>query len=129
MNFSDNLLKRKLLNRVSNNTAQRVIQRELSLLFGGVIISKGLWPSRSPDLSPPNYYVGATLKTVPPAITHAVWINRKPTYPTSLPHFTHDAAGSVYEHASSCSVLYVACRGTLSEILVTVFIANTLPPV
>jgi hypothetical protein len=42
------------------------------------------------------------------------------------PHFTHDAAGSVYEHASSCSVMYAACWGTLSELFVTRCIVNTL---
>jgi hypothetical protein len=85
-----------------------------------------MWPPRSPDLSPPNYCIGATLKTMPSAITHAVWNNRTPTYPTSLPHFTHDATGCVYERTLSCAVLYVACWVILSELLLTAFIANNL---
>jgi hypothetical protein len=29
----------------------------LSEFFGGRIISRNLWPPRSPDLSPPNFYL------------------------------------------------------------------------
>jgi hypothetical protein len=47
--------------RATCHTARKIMC-EVSLLFGDVIISKGLWPPRSPDFSPPNYYVGATLK-------------------------------------------------------------------
>jgi hypothetical protein len=34
----------------------RATMCKLSLLFGDRIISKGLWPPRSPEVSPPDYF-------------------------------------------------------------------------
>jgi hypothetical protein len=34
----------------------------LKLFFGDRIISRGLWPSRSPDLSPPDFFLWGYLK-------------------------------------------------------------------
>jgi hypothetical protein len=34
----------------------------LSGIFGGRVISKDLWPPRSPDLSPPDYYLWGAAK-------------------------------------------------------------------
>jgi len=30
---------------------------EIQSFFGDRVISKGLWPSRSPDLTPPDYFL------------------------------------------------------------------------
>jgi hypothetical protein len=65
------------------HTAQATI-RELSLSFWDRIISRGLRASHLLDLSPWHFLYGATLKIMPAAVSHAMWINWKPTYPTSL---------------------------------------------
>jgi hypothetical protein len=41
----------------------------------------------APTLAEFHFSYEATLKTIPAAITHAVWMNCKPTYPTSLTTF------------------------------------------
>ena len=35
---------------------------EIQSFFGDRVISKGLWPSRSPDLTPPDYFLWGYLK-------------------------------------------------------------------
>jgi len=35
---------------------------EIQSFFGNRIISKGIWPLRSPDLMPPNYFLWGYLK-------------------------------------------------------------------
>jgi hypothetical protein len=75
---------------------------ELSLFFGDKSFQKESTP-HSLDLSPPDFFYGATLKTVPTRITHAIGMTWKPAYSTL---FTHDTADSVHKHALSCSVMY-----------------------
>jgi len=35
---------------------------EIQSFFGDCVISKGLWPPRSPDLTPPDYFLWGYLK-------------------------------------------------------------------
>jgi hypothetical protein len=35
---------------------------EIQSFFGDCVISKGLWPPRSPDLTPPDYFLWGHLK-------------------------------------------------------------------
>jgi hypothetical protein len=41
----------------------RMSMNHLSLYFGERVISKGLWPPRSPDLSPPDFFLWGYLKS------------------------------------------------------------------
>jgi hypothetical protein len=107
MNSWETLLKKKLLKEGCKRTACHTAwatMRELTLLFGQQIISKGLWPPRSPDLSPPDSFLWGYIKS-----------NAYRNSPSNLDetenqhiqhhclHFNHDSQASVYEHASSCS--------------------------
>ena len=40
----------------------RVIMAAVSEVFGDCVISRGLWPPRSPDLTPPDFYLWGKLK-------------------------------------------------------------------
>jgi hypothetical protein len=53
----------------------------LSLLFADWIILKGLWaPTLIGFVTLRFFFHGAKLEKIPPAITHATWMNWKPTY-------------------------------------------------
>jgi hypothetical protein len=43
------------------HTAQATLQ-QLQMYFGERVISRGLWPTRSPDLTPPDYFLWGFLK-------------------------------------------------------------------
>jgi hypothetical protein len=49
--------------RAMCHTARATV-RKMSVWFGDVIISKGLWPIQSLNLSPLYYFVRATLKII-----------------------------------------------------------------
>jgi hypothetical protein len=63
-------------------------------------------------------FCGATLKAIPSAITEHNQHNCR--------NFAHGAAGSVYNHASSCSVMCARCWCTRSELFAARYIVNTL---
>jgi hypothetical protein len=53
----------------------RATMHEVSLLFRDRIILKGLWPHTHRICHHQIFFYGATLKTVPTAITHTIWMN------------------------------------------------------
>lgn len=71
----------------SNKMAQQTVQGDYAQLYIVLewIISKGLQPPGLLHLLYKIFFYGATLKTTPIIIIHAIWVNWKPTNPTFHP--------------------------------------------
>jgi hypothetical protein len=87
----------------------RFTLRQLDMYFGDRIIGKGLWPPRSPDLSPPDFFLWGFLKD-------RVYANKPNTLEqlkanislalTSLqPHILEKVCASAVQRAQMCSML------------------------
>jgi len=46
----------------ATSPTSHVSMAEIQSFFGDPVISKGLWPTRSPDLTPPDYFLWGYLK-------------------------------------------------------------------
>jgi hypothetical protein len=58
----------------------RAVKREPSLLLGERIVSTGTRPLHSLNSSPLDFLYGATLRTIPTAVSHVIWMKWKVTY-------------------------------------------------
>ena len=53
------LIMNKIIININESNASLTF---LQTIFGSCIISKNLWPPRSPDLTPPDFYLWGTMK-------------------------------------------------------------------